>query len=163
MKPTVYIETSVVSYLTARPSNDVRVAACQNITAEWWDNRRHDFDLYISEIVVVEEASRGHADAAARRLAVIDGLTELQVSDDARLLAKALIVGGSLPRKAEVDAFHVAVAATNGVSFLLTWNCAHIANAVMRPRIERQCRNHGFEPPVICTPAELLEGGHDVE
>ena len=157
MKSTVYIETSVVSYLTACPSNEIRVAACQNITADWWENRRSDFDLYISEFVVVE-VSRGNSEASARRLAVIEGIAELQVADDARNLAEALIKNGSLPPKAVIDAFHVAVAAVNGIHFLLTWNCKHIANAVMRPRIEAECRKHGFEPPTICTPRELLEG-----
>ena len=157
MKSTVYIETSVVSYLTARPSNDIRAAACQSITTDWWDNRREDFDLYVSEFVVVE-ASRGNEEAAARRLSVIDGIAELRVAEDARILAKALVEDGSLPLKAEIDAFHVAVAATNGINYLLTWNCTHIANAVMRPRIEAVCRRHGFEPPIICTPSELLEG-----
>ena len=157
MKPTVYIETSVLSYLTARPSNDIRAAACQNITADWWDNRRTDFELFVSEIVVAE-ASRGNADAATRRLAAIECIAELDVSEDAKSLAKALITEHSFPAKAELDAFHVAVAAVNGVNYLLTWNCTHIANAVMRPRIEQVCRKHGFEPPIICTPSELLEG-----
>lgn len=157
MKSTVYIETSVISYLAARPSNDIRAAACQNITADWWDNRRADFDLYISEFVAVE-ASRGNQDAAARRLSVIEGIAELRVTEDTRDLAEALIKDGSLPRKAEIDAFHVAVAAVNGINYLLTWNCTHIANAVMRPKIEAMCRRHAFEPPIICTPSELLEG-----
>ena len=100
MKSTVYIETSVVSYLTARPSNDIRAAACQNITADWWDNRRTDFDLYVSEFVVVE-ASRGNKEAAARRLFAIEGIAELQVTKETRNLAEALIEDGSLPLKAE--------------------------------------------------------------
>ena len=157
MKSTVYIETSVVSYLTARPSNDIRAAACQNITVDWWDNRRADFDLYVSEFVVVE-ASRGNEEAAARRLSVIEGIAELRVTEATRNLAEALIKDGSLPANAEIDAFHVAVATVNGINYLLTWNCSHIANAVMRPRIEAVCRRRGFEPPIICTPSELLEG-----
>ena len=127
------METSVVSYLTARPSNDIRAAACQSITADWWDNRRTGFDLYISEFVVVE-ASQGNEEAAARRLAAIEGIPELQVSEKVRDLAERLIKEGSLPPKAEVDAFHIAVATVNGINYLLTWNCTHIANAVMRPK-----------------------------
>lgn len=157
MKPTVYIETSVVSYLTARPTNDIRAAACQSITADWWDSRRSDFDLYISEFVVVE-ASRGNEQAAGRRLAAIEGISELEVSEKARYLAEKLLQGGSLPPKAEMDAFHIAVATVNGINYLLTWNCTHIANAVMRPKIEEVCRRQGFEPSIICTPSELLEG-----
>ena len=157
MRATVYIETSIISYLAARPSNDVRAAACQNITAEWWDERRPEFDVYVSEFVLAE-ASRGNEEAAARRLAAIEGLPELEVTVAVKLLAESLIREGSIPPKAELDAFHVAVAAVNGINYLLTWNCAHIANAVMRPKIEAACRNAGFEPPVICTPSELLEG-----
>lgn len=156
MKSTVYVETSIVSYLASKPSNDVRAAAAQNITVEWWDERRPQFDLYISAFVVAE-ASRGNEEAAARRLAVIADIPELEVTEPVKLLAASLIEEGSMPAKAELDAFHVAVAAVNGINYLLTWNCTHIANAVMRPRIEAVCRNSGFEPPVICTPSELLE------
>jgi hypothetical protein len=156
MNASVYIETSIVSYLTSRPSRDVRAAACQNITAEWWDHRRSDFDIFISEIVVAE-ASRGNAEAAGRRLAALDGIPELRISEEAKSLAKAMLNDGSLPPKAEIDALHIAVAAVNGIDYLLTWNCTHIANALMRPRIEQACRESGVEPPVICTPSELLE------
>ena len=155
MKASVYIETSVVSYLTARPSNDVRATAYQVITTDWWDNRRADFDLYVSEFVVLE-SSRGNKDAATRRLDAIAGIPELQVTEDARELARSLIAKGSLPANAEIDAFHIAVAAVSGIDYLLTWNCTHIANAVMRPRIEAVCRDREFEPPIICTPSELL-------
>jgi hypothetical protein len=133
------------------------VAAYQNITAEWWDNRRGDFELYVSEFVVVE-ASRGNEEAAARRLSSIEGIAELKITEDSRNLAEAFIKDGALPLKAEIDAFHVGVSAVNGINYLLTWNCTHIANAVMRPRIEGVCRRHGFEPPIICTPLELLQG-----
>jgi predicted nucleic acid-binding protein len=157
MKNSVYIETSIVSYLTARPSNDIRSVSQQNITSEWWDFRRNEFDLFISEFVIVE-ASRGDKNAAAKRLAAIEGIAELEVLNTTAKLARSLISQGSLPTKAEIDAFHVAVAATHGVEFLLTWNCKHIANAIMRPKIEQVCREEGFEPPIICTPTELLEG-----
>ena len=157
MKNSVDIETSIVSYLTARPSNDIRSVSQQNITSEWWDFRRNEFELFISEFVIVE-ASRGDKGAAAKRLTAIEGIAELEVLDTTAELAKSLISQGSLPTKAEIDAFHVAVAATHGVEFLLTWNCKHIANAIMRPKIEQVCRETGFEPPIICTPTELLEG-----
>ncbi len=85
-------------------------------------------------------------------------MAELRITEDTRNLAEALIKNGALPLKAEIDAFHVAIAAVNGINYLLTWNCTHIANAVMRPRIEAVCRRLGFEPPIICTPYELLEG-----
>lgn len=157
MKKSIYIETSIVSYLTARPSNDIRSVYQQNMTSQWWDYRRHEFDLFICEFVIIE-ASRGDKNAAAKRLSAIAGIAELEVLEATAELAKVLIAQGSLPIKAEIDAFHIAIAATHGIQFLLTWNCKHIANAIMRPKIEQVCREKGFEPPVICTPTELLEG-----
>lgn len=156
MKPKVYIETSVISYLTARPTNDLRAMANQTATLEWWDNHRAQYDLVISELVVAE-ASLGHPEAAERRLAAIAGLMELQATEETRTLGKQLVQLGALPEKAELDAYHVAFAAVNGISYLLTWNCAHIANAHARPKIEAACRALGYEPPVICTPDELTE------
>lgn len=156
MKPTVYIETSIVSYLTANLSNDIRVLANQNITVEWWNNSRGNFDLYISELVTTE-ASGGDKEAAKRRLDVIEGLPELEVSENAESLAKALCIEGPVPQNAEIDAYHIAVATVNGMDYLLTWNCAHIANAVIRPKLEEVCYDYNYQLPVICTPQELLE------
>jgi hypothetical protein len=157
MKPTIYIETSIPSYLTARLSNNLRIAANQNTTIEWWETRRNFFNLCISEFVIVE-ASLGDSDAAQKRLAIIENLPKIAVTEEVRTLAKALITEGPIPSNAEMDAYHIAVAAVNGVDYLLTWNCAHIANAIMRPRIEEVCRQNGFEPPIICTPQEIMEG-----
>ena len=157
MKPKVYIETSIFSYLTARPSNDIRVVANQHATVEWWETRRSGFDLFISEFVIAE-VSLGNPEAANKRLEVIAELPEISVTNEVRVLARALITEGPIPAKAEIDAFHIAVAAVNGVEYLLTWNCTHIANAVMRPKFDAICRQHGIEPPMICTPQELMEG-----
>lgn len=157
MSPRVYIETSIPSYLTARPTNDMRAMANQNTTLEWWENRRMDFELYISEFVLAE-ASQGHPEAAKRRLDSLVDIGELDTPPAVRELALALLKAGSLPAKAELDALHIATAAVNGMDYLLTWNCKHIANAVMRPKVEAVCRIQGYEPPIICTPQELMEG-----
>jgi hypothetical protein len=156
MKPKVYIETSIPSYLTAMPSNDLRAMANQATTIEWWKNRSPDFDIYISEFVVAE-SSQGHPEAAKRRLNAIKKIPELNVTEKVQQLGKALIYDGPIPEGAENDAYHIAVAAVNGVDYLLTWNCKHIANVAMRPQVETVCRKHGFEPPIICTPQELME------
>ena len=156
MKPKVYIETSIPSYLTARPSNDLRVAANQNTTIEWWENQRPCFDLFISEFVVAE-VILGDSEVALKRLEIVADLPKLSISEAVRTLAKSLISDGAIPPKAEIDAYHIAVAAVNGVEYLLTWNCVHIANAIMRTKIEEVCRRQGFEPPIICTPQELME------
>ncbi len=156
MKETVYVETSVISYLTARPSNDLRAMANQSTTIEWWETRRPSYSVFASDLVI-SEASRGHPEASHRRLASIADLPLLQISEDVRALAQALIESHALPEKAETDAYHVAIAAVNGVAYLLTWNCTHIANAHTRPKIENTCRTLGYEPPIICTPLELME------
>ena len=156
MKSSVYIETSIISYLTARLSNDLRVAANQKTTIEWWENRRLDFDLFVSEFVLTE-AGFGDPVIAKKRLEIIADLSELLVDDSAKMLVKILLSQKAIPLKAEIDAYHIAVAAVNGIDYLLTWNCKHIANAIMRPKIEIICRQQGFEPPTICTPQELME------
>ncbi len=156
MKPRVYVETSIISYLTARPSNDLRAAANQSTTMEWWEQYRSRYALYVSEFVIAE-AGLGDEEAAAKRLSIVAGIPTLEVSDAVRVLGKLLISEGPIPAKAKIDAYHIAVAAINGMDFLLTWNCAHIANAAIRSRIEETCRRHGIEPPVICTPLELME------
>ena len=155
-RPKVYIETSIISYLTARPSNDIRVVANQNTTIEWWDSQRPKFTVLVSAFVTAE-ASLGHPDAVQRRLKIIAEIPELEATEEVRIFGQALISQGAIPTKAEIDAYHVAIAAVNGVEYLLTWNCAHIANALMRPKIESICRSCGYEPPVICTPQELME------
>ena len=156
MKAKVYVETSVISYLTARPNNDIRAMANQNVTIEWWETQRLNFDLFISEFVVAE-ASIGDPDAVQRRLAAIADIMELQATEEVRVLGQQLIRCNALPENAEVDAYHVAIATVNGIDYLLTWNCTHIANAHTRPRIEAACRALGYEPPIICTPQELTE------
>lgn len=157
-KPTkqkVYIETTIVSYLTAAPSRDVVLTAHQQLTSDWWE-RRDRFDLFVSE-AVLQEAAGGDPSAAARRLAALQGISVLALTEPVVSLARSLVAGHAVASKAALDAVHIAVAAVNGMDFLLTWNCAHIANAATRGTIERLCRAAGFVPPVICTPEELME------
>ncbi len=155
LKPRVYVETTILSYLTSNPSRDLVLAAHQQVTTEWWQSRDH-FSLFLSEAVLAE-ARRGDAAAAARRLAVAEGMQILAATKEAESMAAALLLSAALPAKAAIDAVHVAMAAVHGMDFLLTWNCAHIANAIIRPRIEEVCERNGFHAPVICTPEELVE------
>jgi hypothetical protein len=157
MKPTVYVETTIPSYLTAWPSRDVVRAGEQQVTRDWWAGRSR-FELRVSSLVLLE-CGAGDSDAAARRLAALKGVPVLAQSPEAVTLAGTLLREVPLPGKAAADALHIAVAAVNGVSYLLTWNCTHIANAILRPRIEAVCRQFGYEPPVICTPMELQGEG----
>ena len=143
MKKSVYIETSIVSYLTAKPSRDVRAAAWQQITSQWWEDVRADYDLFTSELVVVE-VSAGNPEAADRRLEVLQDIAELSVDDEVKELAAQLISKGGFPSGAEVDALHVAVAAVHSIDHLLTWNFRHIDNAAKKPIIRSICVAAGY-------------------
>jgi predicted nucleic acid-binding protein len=154
---TVYIETSVISYLTARPSRDVLAAAHQAITREWWDYHRKRFEVFISPLVI-EECKRGDASAAALRLGALGDLASLEIVEEALLLAAALITDGALPDNAQDDAAHIALAAVHGMDYLLTWNCRHIDNAEAKPLVRSICVARGHTCPEICTPEELMGG-----
>jgi predicted nucleic acid-binding protein len=156
MKPKIYIETTVVSYLTSRDSPTPLIAGRQQITREWWETRRDLFDLTVSEIVV-QEAADGDTEAAKKRLAMLEGIPSLLLSPEVLTLAEALVSSGPIPREWIEDAFHIAIAAVNGVDYLVTWNCKHIANAKLRHDIERIVENYGYACPIICTPEELME------
>lgn len=152
----MYLETSVVSYITARPARDVVVLAHQQLSREWWDLRRHDFDLYTSEVVLAE-TERGDAEAARARREILRQTIRLSASEVAELLVPVLLRATGLPPKALADMAHIALATVHGMQYLLTWNCKHIANAAVRRTVVRTCRERGYEPPVICTPEELME------
>ncbi len=155
MSPRVYLETTIISYLTARPSRDLVVAAHQALTREWWERRRSDFGLVVSELVV-QEAGAGDAEAARRRLELVAEVPRLAVTAEAEVLAGKLVSQGAIPTRAAADALHIALATVHEVEYLLTWNCAHIANAELRAKVESICVGSGYSPPVICTPEELL-------
>jgi len=156
MMPKVYIETTVISYLTAWPSRDLVRAAHRQLTREWWESRRAGFESYVSQIVL-REVGAGDPEAAAQRLHILRDIPVLRVTDEVAGFAEELIKRVPFPPKAAADAVHVAIAVLHGMDYLLTWNCAHIANAALRSRIDAVCREGGYEPLVICTPEELLE------
>ncbi len=156
MTQSVCLETMIAGYLAMQPSGVLRIAANQRTTHEWRADHRHPFSVYISRFVVAE-CGAGDAAAAAACLQVLSDIPLLEATSEADSLAAALLDDGPLPPKAATEALHISIAATNGIEFRLTWNCRHIANPALRPRIESICRRMGFEPPVICTPQELLE------
>lgn len=153
----IYIETSVFSYLAAQPSRDLIVSAWQEVTREFWHHRRHDYVCVISELVVAE-CRMGNPAAVQRRLALLRDLPELPVDDTVKSLPAALVSKDAVPRGAELDALHIAIAAAGGADYLLTWNCRHINNPVAKPRIRAICSQCGHSCPEICTPFELTEG-----
>jgi predicted nucleic acid-binding protein len=151
----VYLETSIISYLVARPSRDLVTAARQELTRDWWEQRRALFDVYEA---VIAEARAGDSNAAARRLAILADLPLLDVTPEVTRLASTLARALRLPKQAAADALHVATAACHGIEFLLTWNSTHIANAELRPTIDQVSRSSGYTPPILCTPDELMGG-----
>jgi hypothetical protein len=154
-KPKVYVETTIISYLTARLSRDLVTAAHQQITQQWWKDRRRAFALFASQ-AVVNEAGGGEGTMAGLRLKVLEELPLLDITEEVSSFAEDLIRVGPLPPKAAVDAVHVAASVVHRMDYLLTWNCTHLANAALRTKIDQMCRSKGYLPVVICTPEELM-------
>jgi hypothetical protein len=149
------VETSIVSYLTARPAHAIVAAAHQQVTRDWWEKERSNYDLYVSDLVLLE-ASRGDAGAARARLDVLASLHQLAPTPRSEAMVPILLRETRLSIAALADMSHVAIASVHGMQYLLTWNCKHLANARIIRIVERVCRNAGVEPPVLCTPTELL-------
>ncbi len=156
MKRSAYLESTVIGHLAMRSSRDVRVAANQLSTHEWWDVHRQGFDIFVSQFVI-DECDPGDPSAASERRIYLDNIPVLDMNDDVEALADVLSTELQIPPKARIDAFHISMAAVHGIQFLLTWNCRQIANPENRQKIERACRDRGIEPPLICTPFDLLE------
>jgi hypothetical protein len=154
--PKLYLETTIPSYLTARRSKDSRLAADQETTEEWWRERRAGYELFVSA-TVLREAAGGSEEYARARMNALRGLPQLVETPESEALAERLLVEGVIPIVAAPDAVHLALAAVHGMDFLLTWNCKHIHNPHLERRIEASCRALGFTPPVICTPADLMQ------
>jgi len=153
--PSVYIETSVVSYLTARPSRDFLVLAHQRMTSDWWTNRLPQFSPDISHLVV-DEASAGDPSAAELRLQALVAILRLRFTEEAKHLAALILEMKLVPRKAPADDLHIAIATSHGLDYLLTWNCKHIANAEKRTALVELIEPNQVACPVICTPEELM-------
>lgn len=161
MRPRVYLETTIISYLVGWLNrHDLYVAANQELTRDWWSKRRHDFDLFASA-VVVKEARDGEPELASARLTYLQDVTLLEVTEEGNQLKAELLRGAALPAKAELDALHIAVATVHGLDYLLSWNCRHIANAFTLPRVYDIWWRAGYEPPFVCTPLELMEESND--
>lgn len=159
-KPSVYIETTIPSFLTARPSINLIVAGKQEVTRQWWERRREHYHLFLSQYVL-DEAAGGDSEAAGKRLEAIDDIELLEVDEEVLRLAGEIMKTGLIPQKAQTDAAHIAVATRHSMDFLLTWNCAHIANAEIFSRIKFAVMNAGHSLPTICTPDELFGGEND--
>jgi hypothetical protein len=151
----VYLETTFISYLVARPSRDVIVAGHQQTTQEWWANRRSEFKCLVSQ-VVIDEASIGDPAEVQKRLGIIGGLPALDITETVESLTRSIMAASILPPHAFPDAAHVAVSAVHAVDYLLTWNCKHLANVQIARRVGAVCKKQGQRMPIICTPEELM-------
>ncbi len=155
MKKKIYVETTIFSYLTGKPSANIINAARQQITNIWWENRRNDFELYIS-LPVITEAFKGDPIAAGKRLVEMRKIEIIELTPQANELANFFIKETPFPANAEVDALHIAIASVNRVDFILTWNFKHIANAEIRSKLEILAESQGYRLPIICTPEEFV-------
>jgi hypothetical protein len=156
MTKSVYVETSIFSYLTARPSRDIISAAHQQITLNWWENQRQNYTIYASNLVVAE-ASQGDQSCAQARIQQLLTIPMLEINKACEQLANELIKQSSIPPKAQDDALHVAIASQHNMDFLLTWNCRHLANGNLIPKVRAIIEALGLKFPHICTPEELME------
>jgi len=155
-KQTVYIETTVLSYLTSRPSRDLLVAAHQQVTTEWWENWLPLFEPFISSLVI-EEISRGDEAAARLRIEKIAKFPILEITNGVRRLADTYFGAIQIPEKARGDTYHFALAAFHGMDFLVTWNFGHILNPRVRTVVQTINTVQGISTPIVCTPEELME------
>ena len=155
MSETVYIETSILGYLTARSTKDLILVANIEITRDWWEFRRNAFILYTSE-AVLDEVAQGDAEIAAQRLEILRDFPLLALNQAVQDLAAQFLARSSLPPKAKVDAIHIAAATIHGMDYLLTWNCKHIANAQIQGKLAEISLDFGYVLPILCTPNELM-------
>lgn len=154
--PTVYMESTVISYYTGRPSRDLVVAAHQELTREWWENILPKCSLFISQFVL-DEISRGDHEAVGKRIKAVEGIPILEVVQPIVDLGLEYYDAIGIPEKARTDAFHIAIAVYHGLDYLVTWNCTHISGGRVRGIVEKINDKHGFVTPIICTPEELME------
>ncbi len=155
-KQKIYIETSIISYLTARPSSNLIIAGHQKITYDWWYKAKKHFDCYIS-VFVVNEIKRGDINASKKRLQVIENIEMLELLPEVELLAEYYFNNLFIPQKAKLDAYHLAVACIHNIDFLLSWNCKHIANSNINRLIQNLNNKIGMKTPFFCTPEQLME------
>ncbi|NCC62747.1 MAG: PIN domain-containing protein [Verrucomicrobiae bacterium] len=159
MKRTIYIETSVISYYTAKPSDNIRINGHQLATYEFWEILPQ-YNVYISD-TVIEESSRGDEEKVQERLFAIRKFSILEIDSKTQELAKKLVNTGTIPEKCPEDALHISVAATYSIGFVLTWNFKHINNPFMMRNITDVVTNAGYQMPIICSPEEFLEAEHE--
>ena len=156
----IYLESTIPSYVVARPARDLLQAARQQLTQDWWAWKRGDHDLFTSQLVL-DEVAFGEPAMAQLRVAVLQGVPLVRVTDEVMELARAILASRLLPATADRDATHIALASAHEMDILLSWNCRHIANATIQARLRRLADAAGFALPVICTPEELMDNDNE--
>jgi hypothetical protein len=156
----IYLESTIPSYVVARPARDLLQAARQQLTRDWWDLKRDQHELFTSQ-VVLDEIAFGEKAMAQLRLELLQNVPLLPVADEVKEFARKIQLSGLLPATADRDATHIALATAYEMDILLSWNCRHIANATIQARLRRLADDAGFTLPVLCTPEELLENDHE--
>jgi predicted nucleic acid-binding protein len=152
----IFVETTIPSYLVARPARDVVQMARQQITRDWWERCRGAHELFTSQIVL-DEAGAGDKALARARLELLAPLTLLEISEPVLVFARQIIEGGILPPGADRDAAHIATATVHGLDALLSLNFRHLVNVPIQSRLRRLALSAAYDLPAICTPEELME------
>lgn len=155
LRPTVYLDTTIPSFLIASLSTDFMKARMQRITRMWWARYRPRCDIFVSDLVL-SEARAGRPDFVSKRVAALESIDAVCLSDHSQVLCDSLLADGLIPQNARADAKHIAYAATNSVRFLLTWNCKHLANRIILRRVTQRCESLGFRCPQVCTPETMM-------
>lgn len=150
----IYIETTIPSYLVARPARDLLQAARQQLTRDWWELKRQQHELFTSQ-VVLDEIAGGETAMAQERIAAMAGITVLLATVEAETFTQRVLNSGLLPSDADRDAAHIALATVHKMDILLSWNCRHIANAAIQSRLRRLAAEAGLTLPLLCTLDEL--------
>jgi hypothetical protein len=151
----VYIESTIPSYLVARPASDAIQRGYQQVTQDWWELKREAHELFTSQ-VVLDEIALGDPASARLRLDAMASIDELRVTDEALALTVRILSSGLLPASADRDASHIAISSVYEMDVLLTWNCRHIANASIQGRLRQLVQAAGYTLPQLCTPVEMM-------
>ncbi|MCL2411868.1 MAG: type II toxin-antitoxin system VapC family toxin [Treponema sp.] len=153
-KKSVYIETTIPSYATAKPSENIIVAGKQAATRLFWEQGQHEYDFVTGE-EVLKECQLGDAEAAERRKTFLIGIPVLPKTQGIIELADVYQSLLKIPEKAKLDCLHLATCVVARVDYLLTWNCAHLGH-ITYSKMRTYNDKHGLWTPFLVTPEDLI-------
>jgi len=161
MKLSVYLETTIPSYLAARTSSNIVIAGRQAATHEFFELERQKYNLYVSDFVY-SECEKGDPGVAKKRLDWLSGVEILPQTPDVKPLADVYMHLLSIPQKCRVDAMHLAMCCINGIDILLSWNCTHLGAESMKI-VQKHNDAHGLPTPLMTTPDSLIDKYKEVD